>query len=217
MKVLLLNGSPRKNWNTHRLLLEAERGAKESGAETKLVHLFDLKYSDCRSCFACKIKGGRTNGICALRDDLRPVLEYAWDADAIIVGSPVYYSNLTAPAIAFMNRLRFPLMYYELDALGVPVSLLEKKKRFGLIVTMNADAETVKKGYCERFESDASMTGWILGSGETLVSCDTYQFSDYSKYHSSMFDERKKAEWRDRQFPVDLKNAYDMGVRFAGK
>ena len=43
MKVILLNGSPRKNWNTHRLLLEAERGAKEMGAETELIHLFELK------------------------------------------------------------------------------------------------------------------------------------------------------------------------------
>ena len=37
MKVILINGSPRKNWNTHKLLMETERGAKEAGAETELI------------------------------------------------------------------------------------------------------------------------------------------------------------------------------------
>jgi multimeric flavodoxin WrbA len=59
MKAILLNGSPRKNWNTHKLLMEAERGAKEMGAETEIIHLYDLNYTDCRSCFACKVKGNQ--------------------------------------------------------------------------------------------------------------------------------------------------------------
>ena len=59
MKVILLNGSPRKNWNTHKLLMEAERGAKEMGAETEMIHLYDLNYTDCKSCFACKLRGTR--------------------------------------------------------------------------------------------------------------------------------------------------------------
>ena len=63
MKVILINGGPRKNWNTHQLLLEAERGAKEAGASTEMFHLYDLDFKDCRSCFACKIRGNRTEGV----------------------------------------------------------------------------------------------------------------------------------------------------------
>ena len=63
----------KKNWNTHKLLLEAERGAEEMGAETEIIHLYDLNYTDCKSCFACKLRGNKTNGVCAVRDDLRPV------------------------------------------------------------------------------------------------------------------------------------------------
>lgn len=215
-KILLLNGSPRKNWNTHKLLMEAEHGAQEVGAETKMVHLYDLDYSDCRSCFACKIKGSKTNGVCALRDDLRPVLEYAWEADAIIVGSPIYYSNLTAPALAFKNRLMFPVMYYDKDPqTGKFVSALTKTKKCGLIVTMNAPKEMVSNGYGEKFNNESWQMGWVMGSGETLFSCDTYQFTDYEKYHANMFDEKKKAEQREKQFPIDMKNAYEMGRRFA--
>jgi multimeric flavodoxin WrbA len=39
MRAVLLNGSPGKNWNTHKLLMEAERGAKEMDAETEIIHL----------------------------------------------------------------------------------------------------------------------------------------------------------------------------------
>lgn len=90
MKVILLNGSPRKNWNTHKLLMEAERGAKEMGAETEMIHLYDLNYTDCKSCFACKLRGNKTNGVCAVRDDLRPVLEKLHEANAVIISTPIY-------------------------------------------------------------------------------------------------------------------------------
>lgn len=57
MKVIAINGSPRKNWNTHKLLNAALEGAKSMGAETEIIHLYDLNYTGCRSCFACKRKG----------------------------------------------------------------------------------------------------------------------------------------------------------------
>ncbi len=217
MKVLLLNGSPRKNWNTHKLLLEAERGAQEAGAETKLVHLYDLSFTDCKSCFACKLKNGKTNGVCALRDDLRPVLEYAREADAIIVGSPIYYSNLTAPALAFMNRLRFALMYYDIDPQSKKmVTVLEKPKKCALVLTMNVTEPLAAKIYRERFESERQMMESVLGSAELFCCYDTYQFTDYAKYHANAFDAEHKAERREKQFPLDLQNVYELGKRMAG-
>ena len=56
MKVMAFNGSPRKTWNTATLLQKALEGAASKGAQTKLVHLYDLKYTGCKSCFACKTK-----------------------------------------------------------------------------------------------------------------------------------------------------------------
>ena len=58
MKTILLNGSPRKNWNTAMLLKEAEKGAREAGSETEYIDLYDLQYTGCRSCMACKRKDG---------------------------------------------------------------------------------------------------------------------------------------------------------------
>jgi multimeric flavodoxin WrbA len=89
MKLITFNGSPRKKWNTATLLEHALKGAKSQGAKTELIHLYDLDYKGCTSCFACKRIGGKSYGHCAMKDDLRPVLKKAGAADAILVGSPI--------------------------------------------------------------------------------------------------------------------------------
>ena len=74
MKVIGLNGSPRKNWNSAQMLEHALKGAAEAGAETELIHLIDLNATGCRSCFACKRLGGKSFGRCAVQDDLHDIL-----------------------------------------------------------------------------------------------------------------------------------------------
>ena len=211
MKAIFLNGSPRKNWNTHKMLLEAERGAKDAGAETELIHLFDLNFTDCKSCFACKIRGNKTGGICAIRDDLRPVLEKIHEANVVVIGTPIYYGDLTGEAASVIHRMLFPTMHYEED--GTHDELLPIKKKCGLIVTGNASSMHIKMGGGAAFKNTAQMIGMMFGSCETLYACDTYQFTDYSKYYAGMWDEKRKAEHRDKQFPIDLQNAYELGKR----
>lgn len=72
---MFINGSPRKNGNTAKLLNRAIEGAKDAGAEVELVNLYDrdLVYKGCMSCFACKVKGGR-KGVCSFKDGLQPVV-----------------------------------------------------------------------------------------------------------------------------------------------
>ena len=108
MKVIAINGSPRKNWNTATLLQKALDGAASQGAETEIVHLYELNYKGCVSCFACKTKNGRSYGRCAVKDDLTPVLKKVEIVDAIIFGSPIYYGSVTGEMKSFMERLLFP-------------------------------------------------------------------------------------------------------------
>jgi multimeric flavodoxin WrbA len=82
-------------------------GADAAGADTQLVHMVDLKYSGCMSCFACKLKGTKFIGSCAIRDDLTPVLETAMQSHAIILGSPIYLGDVTALMRAFIERFGF--------------------------------------------------------------------------------------------------------------
>ena len=61
MKAIILNGSPRKNFNTARLLESAMKGASDAGAECEFVNLFGYEFTGCRSCFACKIKNSKNS------------------------------------------------------------------------------------------------------------------------------------------------------------
>ena len=106
-KVIILNASPRKNFNTFQLLNEAQKGAESAGAEVEFINLVDLNYKGCMSCFACKRKGANLGGLCAWKDDLRPVLEKIIQSDAVIIGSPIYYSYPTGMFRNLIERMLF--------------------------------------------------------------------------------------------------------------
>jgi len=112
MKVIAVNGSPRKNWNTATLLLKALDGAASQGAETEIFHLYELNYKGCVSCFACKTKNGQSYGMCAVKDDLTSILKKVTEVDAIILGAPIYYGTVTGEMKSFMERLMFPYSTY---------------------------------------------------------------------------------------------------------
>lgn len=61
------------------------------GAETELIQLYDEPIKGCMESYACKRQGNRTGGICAMRDNLRPLLEKAYASDVIVIGSPNFF------------------------------------------------------------------------------------------------------------------------------
>ena len=212
MKVLAINGSPRKDKNAAILLNKALEGAASQGAETEIIHLYDQNYKGCVSCFACKMKNGKSYGKCGFKDNLTPIIEKAVSADAIILGSPIYFGSITGAMRSFLERLMFP---YSVYAPGYP-SLFGRKMQTGFIYTMNITNEQMKDlGYEQGLKSSEMAMKRIFGSFESLTVNDTYQFDDYSKYVVTVFDEKKKANVRKEQFPKDCQAAFDMGVRFA--
>ncbi len=85
MKIYGINGSPRKNKNTATLLQKALEGVKEAAKdkeiETEIINLYDLNYTGCISCFACKRLGSNSYGKCAVKDNLQEVLEKVSQGD----------------------------------------------------------------------------------------------------------------------------------------
>jgi multimeric flavodoxin WrbA len=211
MKVIAINGSPRKKWNTATLLEKALEGANSEGAEVELIHLYDLNFKGCTSCFSCKLKGGKSYGKCAMKDELTPVLEKLKDADAVILGSPIYLGNSTGEMRSFMERYVFPYLTYS-DNLP---SLYPKNTPVGFIYTMGVKEEYLDMfGLRKTIELNENFTKRIFGYSESLYSADTYQFDDYSKYVSDRFDPEEKAKRRKEVFPHDCEKAFEMGVRF---
>ena len=215
MKALALNGSPRKGWNTEKLLRKALEGAESAGAETELIQLYAQEFKGCVSCFACKIKNSKTNGLCAYRDGLTPILQKAQQADVVILGSPVYYDYPTAQFRAFLERFMFPVDPYMVEPeTGKRIRYLNKVVPTAVIYTMNCPEWLMEKvNYPTILGANESALSRLFGHCETLYSCDTYQYTDYAKYDCNMFDAVKKVEQREKQFPVDLQNAFDLGKR----
>lgn len=105
-KIVIVNASPRKGWNTDTLVSEAARGAAEAGAETIRFDLYKLeKYTGCISCFGCKRE--RFKGKCICRDGLTPVLDAIREADGLIIGTPNYLGDVSASFRALYERLIF--------------------------------------------------------------------------------------------------------------
>ena len=104
MKVIAFNGSARKNGNTAMLINYALRELEAEGIETELVQFAGKKISGCIACYKCmELK----DGTCAVKND--PVNEWIDKmkaADAVILGSPVYFADLTAGIKGFIERAK---------------------------------------------------------------------------------------------------------------
>lgn len=203
MKLLIINGGPRLHgWNTAAMLEAAAEGARSAGAEVETVNLYTLDFKGCRSCFACQRLGAAAR--CAARDDLQPVLDRILEADALLVGSPIYFGDVTGETRSFFERLWFPGLAYD----KARTVKYKTRKRVGLVFTMNvpSDAQYVPlfaqlKGTMERF----------FGPTELLTATDTLQFDDYGKYVSDMFDAEAKRRRHETVFPEDLRRAEALG------
>ena len=209
MKVIAINGSPRKNWNTATLLQYALEGAASQGAETKLYHLIDYDFKGCRSCFACKKLGGKSYGKCAAKDGLTPILEEIdKEADAFILGSPIYIGGVTAEMRALIERLLYPYAKYD----KAMTNLFSRRIPVGFIYTMNWTPELLKFMNVGLQFAEGSLEK-TFGPLEKLCCYDTLQVNDYAEYDITLFDVDAKKKRREEQFPVDCRSAYDMGVR----
>ncbi len=216
-KVMLINGSPRKNFNTAKLLKEAARGAQDAGAEVEIINLYDINYKGCMSCLVCKRKGNTTNGLCFYKDDLTPILEKCLSADAVIIGSPIYHSYPSGMCRAFMERFMFPAHTYMVDKENGGVKrVLNHTLPTAMIMTMNAPESYFNSGnYHIILNDNIESLRHVFGYSEALYAFDTFQYTDYSKYDCDLFDAEHKAKVRDEQFPKDLAKAYDLGKRLA--
>lgn len=99
-KVLMINGSPRKNGGTSAAFAALRTGMESAGCEVTEVRLNDLSFKGCQGCMGCKRLGD-----CVLRDDLTPVLSELKNADALVLGAPIYMFAVSGQMELFLNRL----------------------------------------------------------------------------------------------------------------
>ena len=102
MKVVAFNGSPRTEGNTYQSLKIVLEELQMEGIETELIQIGGKSIHGCTACYTCFKNKDRE---CALKDDeLNAYLKKMIGADGIIIGSPVYFSNVTTEVKAMMDR-----------------------------------------------------------------------------------------------------------------
>ena len=208
-KIIIIDGGPRKNFNTASMLQQFAEGATSVGKEieVKTVRLYGVDYKGCMSCMACKVKGKAAN-VCKFKDALTPVLEEIAQADGLVLGSPNYFSEITAQMRAFLERLVFPWLSYKDFSLTAP-----KRMPVVLMLTMNANPAQYDGTNCW-----GTMEGVItraLGQPEHVNAYNTYQVKNYDRYELAEFPEEGKRLYRDAHWEQDLQRAYDAGRRMA--
>ena len=133
MKVLAINGSPRKDGNTSTMLNEILAGAAEKGAETRMIHLNDLNMKGCQGCLWCRDNLGE----CAFDDDFQDVLKEMKECDAVAMGSPIYVFQVTGQSKCFLDRC---FCFTEIDEeAGTYGSVVPEGKKFAMVTSQGDD------------------------------------------------------------------------------
>lgn len=207
-KIIIIDGGPRKNMNTAQVLQKFTEGAKSLGRdiEVKTIRLYDLNYKGCMSCMACKLKGKASN-ICRFKDALTPVLEEIAQADGLVLGSPIYFGEVTGLMRAFLERLAFPWLSYNDYSLTAP-----KRIPVVLVETMNGTPDHNNRN---GFGSMEWCISTALGEPQRIIAYNTCQVAKYDRYELGGFSEAAKQAWRKDHWEEDLKKAYDAGKKMA--
>ena len=105
MKVLLINGSPRKNGNTFLALSEIAHTLESEGIEAEIAWIGNQPLRGCTACATCKRLG---NNRCVFDDDVCNAISAKFEqADGFVFGSPVYYGQPNGALLSFMQRAFF--------------------------------------------------------------------------------------------------------------
>ena len=110
MKVILINGSPRKEGNTATALNLIVNELKNHGVETETIHVGAEAIHGCIGCGYCRTS---KDNMCVYGGDmLNEILPKIREADGLIIGSPVYYSGVAGTMKCFLDRLFYTSSVY---------------------------------------------------------------------------------------------------------
>ncbi len=121
MKVLLINGSPKRNGNTYIALKEVSDSLNAEGIETEIVHVGSKPLHGCLACGHCNMLME-----CVTHDFVNEVLVKFKEADGLVIGSPVYYASPAGTLISFLDRLFYSSKFDKTMKVGASVAVARR-------------------------------------------------------------------------------------------
>lgn len=135
------------------------------------------------------------------------MIDRIFEADALIIGSPIYLGDITSQVHALIERLHFCTLSYDDYS-----NYFTGKVNVGIVLTMNAGQSIFESWYKSKADELIQNFSLLNGVVELYPCCDTLQVNDYSKFNMASFDEEHKKMMREIQFPKDLEKAYQLGA-----
>ena len=135
MKIIAFNGSPHKEGNTYRMLNVALDELKKLGIDTELIHIGQRSVFGCMGCGQCRKRGLSR---CIYNDDvINSCIDAIESADGFLLGSPVYFGNVTAQTKAFIDRVGYATRAQKMLK-GKVCAGVAVHRRNGALTTFNA-------------------------------------------------------------------------------
>lgn len=121
MKVVVINGSPRKDGNTALAVEEFVKTIEEQGIEAEVVRIGSM---DIRGCIACNSCAAR--GCCVFDDEVNVLAKQFEEADGLVVATPVYYASANATLIACLDRLFYSTPFDKTMKVGASIAVARR-------------------------------------------------------------------------------------------
>lgn len=165
MKILAINGSARPKGTTTQLVMAALEGASASGLSTEMVMLTEKDIQFCANCLTCYQDMASRIGVCAIKDDMREILEKIAAADGILLASPVHNGFITGLMTTFFERAAWTLCRPTGEIMGLkgtPAPRLTDKTRACASIVSAGLIPPEMRQYCDL------ATPWLRDMGPTL-------------------------------------------------
>ena len=121
MKILLINGSPKREGNTFIALSEVAKTLESEGVDTEIIH---VGHKDIHGCIACR--KCEELGKCVFDDLVNEVNKKFEAADGIVIGSPVYYASPAGTLISFLDRLFYSASFDKSMKVGAAIAVARR-------------------------------------------------------------------------------------------
>jgi putative NADPH-quinone reductase len=158
MRVLMLNGSPRGTKSvTGKLLDHLATGLTEGGASVTRFNVADMNISPCKACLTCIYSNP---GACIQKDDMTQIYRWLKVSDLLVLGTPVYFDNMTAQMKAVLDRCvcAFRLKAGRLDGATYP-DLWHMPARWLLVSTCGLPEKEIFAPLIATFRAQAASAG----------------------------------------------------------
>ncbi|WP_407393993.1 flavodoxin family protein [Methanobrevibacter sp.] len=164
MKAVVINADPRRKAFNAQLMKSAAKGAESAGAEVEYVDLYKLDLSGCRICLICKKEGRGCK--CYWRDELSPLIERILDADVLLIGAGIFFSEPTSHYRALIERLIFCIVSFEVG------NLFKGKINVGLFYTIEYSKDYFNESIRPHLKQSEDLFGML--NGEVVIDSFSY-------------------------------------------